>query len=141
MKHVFCTAAGWEMTDFLRYANFAKGTFYLCATVIMVSFSYIALTQWQGLWSGGFKDFRSISAAIVELEKTARPVSDIAPHIYTQMDIMNNSIAEMQKSVRRMDTAVTGIHASVYGMSYTVPQGMYTLRNKMNPWSWMSPFD
>ncbi len=132
--------AGEEMTDFTRYANFARGTFFICATVVMLSFTFIAYTQWQDLWSRGFRDFQSISTAIVELQKTAKPISDIAPHIYIQMDEMNHSISEMQKSVRRMDNSIQGINASVYGMSYTVPEGMYTLRNKMSPWNWMSPF-
>ena len=128
------------MKDFTRYANFAKGTFYISATLVMVASAYIVYTQWQGYWSGGFRDFRSISAAIVELEKTARPISDIAPQVFVQMKQMNHSIAKMQESVHRMDIAVTGINIAVYGMSHTVPQRMDTLRNQMSPWGMMNPF-
>ena len=129
------------MADFKRYANFAKGTFYLSATLLMFASSYIVYTQWQAYWSAGFKDFGSISAAIVDLEKTTRPISDITPQIYTQMEDMNQSIASMQKAVGRMDTAVGGINTSVYGISHTVPQGMQALQHKMSPWEMMNPFN
>ena len=129
------------MKDFTAYANFAKGTFYISATLLMVVSAYIVYTEWQDYWAGGFKDFRSISAAIVELEKTARPVSDIAPQMFMQMEQMNHNIAQMQESVHRMDIAVTGINSSVYGMSYSVPLRMDTLRNKISPWGMMNPFE
>ncbi len=129
------------MTDFKRYANFAKGTFYISATLLMFASSYIVYTQWQAYWSAGFKDFGSISAAIVKLEKTARPISEVTPLIFAQMEEMNQSIATMQKAVSRMDSAVGGINTSVYGMSYSVPQGMQSLHNKMSPWEMMSPFN
>lgn len=129
------------MTDFKRYANFAKGTFYLSATLLMFASSYIVYTQWQAYWSAGFKDFGSISAAIVDLEKTTRPISDVTPQIFSQMEEMNYSIGKMQESVTRLDTAVGGINASVYGMSHTVPQGMHALQNKMSPWDMMNPFN
>ena len=128
------------MKDFSSYANFAKGTFYISATLLMVASAYIVYTEWQDYWSGGFRDFQSISAAIVELEKTARPVSDIAPRMFVQMKQMSHSVAKMQESVHRMDVAVNGINASVYGMSYTVPHRMDTLRDKMSPWGIMNPF-
>ena len=128
------------MTDFKRYANFAKGTFYLSATLLMFASSYIVYTQWQAYWSAGFKDFGSISEAIVDLEKTTRPIADVTPQIYAQMEEMNSSIAIMQKSVGRLDTAVGGINASVYGISHTVPQGMQALQHKMSPWEMMNPF-
>ena len=128
------------MADFTKYANFAKGTFYLSATLFMGSFSYIAYTQWQDYWSSGFEDFRSISAAIVELEKTTRPLSEIAPHVYTQVDEMNRTIAQMQISVQNMDRAVNGINGSVYAMSYTVPHQMTAIRDGMHPWNLINPF-
>ena len=34
-----------------------------------------------------------------------------------------------------------GINAAVYAMSYTVPHRMDTLRNKMDPWQMMNPFE
>ena len=129
------------MKDFTAYANFAKGTFYISATLLMVVSAYIVYTEWQDYWAGGFKDFRSISAAIVELEKTARPVSDIAPQMFMQMEQMNHSVGKMQESVHRMDIAVNGINTAVYAMSYTVPYRMDTLRNKMSPWRMMNPFE
>jgi TolA-binding protein len=129
------------MTDFRRYANFAKGTFYTCATVIMVGSAYIIYSQWQGYWAAGFKDFGSISEAIVQLEKTTQPISEVTPQIYAQMQEMNHSIAMMQGSVHKMDMAVNGINNSVRGMSYSVPQGMGALHGQMNPWKMMNPFN
>jgi hypothetical protein len=129
------------MTDFKRYANFAKGTFYISATLLMFASSYIIFTQWQEYWSAGFKDFGSISEAIVDLEQTTRPISEVTPHIFAQMEEMNHSITKMQQSVTRLDTAVGGINHSVYGMSRSVPQGMQALQHKMNPWEMMSPFN
>jgi hypothetical protein len=130
-----------DMTDFKRYANFAKGTFYTSATLMMFASAYLVYTQWQGYWSAGFKDFGSISEAIVKLEKTTRPISNVTPQIYAQMKDMNQSIARMQKAVSRMDAAVGGINSSVYGMSYSVPQRMEALQNQMNPWEMMNPFN
>jgi len=129
------------MTDFKRYANFAKGTFYISATLLMFASAYIIYTQWQEYWSAGFKDFGSISEAIVDLEQTTRPISEVTPQIFAQMEEMNHSITKMQQSVTRLDTAVGGINHSVYGMSRSVPQGMQALQHKMNPWEMMSPFN
>lgn len=128
------------MGDFSRFANFAKGVFYTCATVLMVGAAYIIYTEWQDYWSEGFKDFRSISEAIVELQNTARPISDIAPQMYAQMAEMNRTIIKMEASVRQMGAEVHGINQSVYGMSYTVPQRMDGMRDQMNPWNMMNPF-
>jgi len=129
------------MTDFKRYANFAKGTFYLSATLLMFVFSYIVYSQWQVYWTVGFKDFGSISAAIVDLQKTTEPISEVTPQIFAQMEEMNDNIAKMQESVGHLNTAVIGINTSVYGMSRSVPQSMQALQRKMSPWEMMNPFN
>ena len=150
------------MNWYQKFALLAVGVFSVSATLILVSFAYIVYTQWQDVWSGGFEDFRSISGAIVELEKTARPVSEIAPKILVQMKTMNQimgdmhqdmvkmdhtvgnmnqTMGKMQQTIHGIDIAVKGINQSVYGMSYTVPNRMDTIRNKMNPWRMMSPFN
>jgi hypothetical protein len=129
------------MSDFNKYKNFAVGTFFSAATIIMISSAYIVYTQWQHYWTEGFKDFKSISAAIVELKETAKPISDITPDVLSEMKIMNKKISQMNDSVQQMDMAVNGINSSVYNMSYTVPNRMDNMRNDMNMWDMVTPFN
>lgn len=137
-----------------KYAFFWMGTFFMCSTFIVICSTYVVYTEWQVLWSEGFKDFRSISAAIVSLEKTARPASDTAPQMLVQMKSMNDKLERMNNSVGNMQgdisgmreyiglmgVDVKGLSISVYNMSHSVPVGMDRMKNQMNPMSMMNPF-
>ena len=150
------------MNWYTKTALVSVSAFFGSATLIMVPFAYIVYTQWQEYWSGGFKDFQSISGAIVELEKTTRPISEIAPKVLKQMEHMNhtminmnhamkkmdhtvvnmsNTMGKMQLTIQGIDVAVKGIDTSVRGMSFTVPHRMDTIRNRMNPWNMMNPLN
>jgi len=130
-----------------KFRDCAVGVFFTCATVIMVGFSYLVYTQWQEVWSKGFDDFRSISGAIVHLEQTAQPLSNVAPDILVQMKQMQVSIADMKKSMKDLEQTATymgttmyGLHTSVRAMSFSVPRGMGRMENQLSPWNMMNPF-
>ena len=130
-----------------NFKELAAGVFFTCATVLMLLASYVVYTEWQVYWSKGFADFRSISGAIVSLERTTLPVSVMAPDmleqihaILNEMKEMNRSLGGMERSVTNMGTAVQGLELSIRGMSYTVPQGMGEMRRQISPWNMMNPF-
>jgi len=143
------------MNWYQKFAFLMVGVFSATATLTMVSFTYILYTQWQGSWSGSFDDLKSISGAIVKLEKSAQPISEIAPKIVDQMaqvnrnlmqirmamEKTNQTVEKMEQDIRGIDVAVKGINRSVYGLSGTVPHRLDTIRNKINPWRIMSPFN
>jgi hypothetical protein len=143
------------MSDFTRFKNFSIGILALTATVIMIGGAYGIYTQWQPIWSEGFSDFKGISTAIVGLEKTAKPIADIAPDVLTEMKQMNISVALMQgqmeqmkdtmflmhQSIKHIDISVHGLNLSVWGMSRTVPQQMNKMQNKISPMGFFSPFN
>ena len=127
------------MSDFTRYKNFAVGTFYSIATVIMLGTSFIVYTQWQNVWNEGFSDFKNISTAIVELKDSTKPISDIAPDIHDQMVQMNTIITLMQKDTNNMSQNVWGLNTSVYNMSHSVPLQMDRMQDNMNMFNMFSP--
>jgi hypothetical protein len=129
------------MLNITKFKELMIGIFYLTATLILLSGSFVMYTQWQDLWSEGFSDFKNISEAIVDLKDSTKPISNIAPHVLTEMTAMNEKIALMQVSVQRMESSVTGLNMSVYNMSHTVPNQMHDMENQMSPWNMMSPFN
>lgn len=129
------------MLNITKFKELMIGIFYLTATLILLSGSFVMYTQWQDLWSEGFSDFKDISEAIVDLKDSTKPISTIAPHVLTEMTGMNEKIALMQVSVQRMEYSVTGLNMSVYNMSHTVPNQMHDMENQMSPWNMMSPFN
>ena len=129
------------MLNITQFKELMIGIFYLTATLILLSGSFVMYTQWQDLWSEGFSDFKDISEAIVDLKDSTKPISNIAPHVLSEMISMNEKITLMQVSVQGMESSVYGLNMSVYDISHTVPNQMHDMENQMSPWNMMSPFN
>lgn len=129
------------MLNITKFKELMTGIFFLTATLILLSGSFVMYTQWQDLWSEGFRDFKAISEAIVDLKDSTIPISTIAPHVLTEMTSMNEKITHMQTAVQGMESSVYGINLSVYDISHTVPHQMHDMENKLSPWGMATPFN
>ena len=84
-----------KMTTF---TEFWKGMFFLVATAGLAVFLYLVVVVWQPLWTEGFQNFGDISKAISRLDRTAKPVGEIAPMILGEMDAMRVTMNKMAQS-------------------------------------------
>jgi len=135
------------MSKSSEYANISKGILYNMITVSVIGLSlltfataYVVYTDWMPIWNTGFKNFGSISEAIVELKNTTKPATELAPQLLLEIQQMNASIVNMDNSVLNMQRSVQGMETSVGYMSLEVPYGMHRLRNKMSPMNMMMPW-
>jgi len=74
----FCNQQDPVMT-MRTFMEFWKGMFFFVSTLTVPVIFYLVVVKWQPLWTAGFKDFGDISAAIMHLDKTAKPVAEMAP--------------------------------------------------------------
>ena len=70
------------------FVEFWKGMFFFVSTLMVSVIFYLVVVKWQPLWTEGFKDFGDISGAIMRLDKTAKPVAEMAPLMLGEMDAM-----------------------------------------------------
>ncbi len=81
--------------DMKKFADFWKG----CSFVSTVSMSiglYLVVIVWQPLWTEGFSNFGDISKAITRLDRTAKPVAEMAPLMLGEMDEMRSSMVKIR---------------------------------------------
>ena len=127
-----------------RFADFWRGVFFLVSslsiTIIMVMFIFV----WQPIWTAGFKDFHTISAAISTLNETAKPTSRIAPLLLDEISKMNNSLSHIEKTMLTIDEinttmksigismkTVEEINPNMVNMNYTMAQMNQTMSTQM----------
>ncbi|MEE9494302.1 MAG: hypothetical protein V3W04_13110 [Gammaproteobacteria bacterium] len=110
-----------------RFADFWKGMFYLVGTFGVIIIMLLLVFVWQPLWTAGFSNFDTISNAIYRLDKTARPVAEMAPLMLGEMDKMRESIAAMEKSIATLES----ISKSVSTMNYSVNRMAWVVENRM----------
>ena len=84
------------------FANFWAGIFFLTSSVSLIILMSMFVFVWKIIWNEGFKDFHTISNAIDELNKTAKPASDTVPLMLVEMNKMNRSLYEMNKMNKTM---------------------------------------
>jgi len=135
-----------------------RGLFYLMASITVGTLLYLLITEWQPIWRAGFKDFTSISGAIVHLDRTAKPVAEMMPVAVHELDSMRTTMADMHKemsgmnrSIQEMTTSIARMDRSTTIMSHDLqlipPQMNYMggqvgqMRGKMTPmtmmpWNW-----
>jgi uncharacterized protein YoxC len=89
-----------------RFADIARGLFFVLATVSMIVVMIMFIRVWQPIWESGFKDFHTISSAIDNLNETARPASETVPLMLEQMTQMNHSMQEMKTVMLDMRTSM-----------------------------------
>jgi hypothetical protein len=84
------------------FANFWIGIFFMTSSVSLILVISMFIFIWQPIWTEGFKDFHTISKAIDNLNKTAKPASDAVPLMLVEMNKMNLHMHEMNKNLYEM---------------------------------------
>jgi len=109
------------------FVEFWKGMFFFVSTLTVSAIFYLVVVKWQPLWTAGFKDFGDISEAIMPLDKTAKPVAEMAPLMLGEMDAMRNSMMEMQRSMKTIEE----INPNVKEMTYTINRMTWVMGQRM----------
>jgi len=113
--------------DMKTFAEFWKGMFYFVATVSLATMLYLVVVVWQPLWTEGFQNFGDISRAIMRLDRTAKPVAEMAPLMLGEMDAMRSSLLEIQTSMQTIEE----INPSVREMTYTMNRMNWVMERRM----------
>ena len=127
-----------------RFADIWRGIFFLISSVSIIILMAMFVFVWQPIWTAGFKDFHTISAAITKLNETARPSSEIAPLMLDEIAKMNNSLSHIEKTMLTIDEingtmkgigtsmkSVEGINPNIVSMNYTMAQMNQTMLAQM----------
>ena len=118
-----------------KFAEFWKGMFFFVSTVSMSVVLYLVVVVWQPLWTEGFRNFGDISKAITRLDRTAKPVAEMAPLMLGEMDEMRISMVKMQQSMEAMEEINPSIKEMTYTMNrmtWVMDQRMGTMNNEMD---------
>ncbi|MEN8802033.1 MAG: hypothetical protein ABF297_08640 [Thiogranum sp.] len=112
---------------------------------------YLVVVKWQPLWTAGFKDFGNISEAIMHLDKTAKPVAEMAPLMLAEMDAMRISMLEMQRSMKTIEAINPNVKEIIFAMNrmnWVMDRRMGIMNNemdrvgdKLSPPGMMMPFN
>ena len=99
---------------------------------------------WQPIWTAGFKDFHTISAAISKLDETTKPTSEIAPLLLKEITKMNGSLGhieatmltmnEINKTMKNIGTSmktIEDISPNIISMNYTMAEMNQTMLSQM----------
>ena len=109
------------------FTEFWKGMFFLVATLTLSVVFYLLVVKWQPLWTDGFRNFGDISGAIMRLDKTARPVAEMAPLMLGEMDEMRKSMRAMQQSIE----SIENINPNVMEMTRTMNRMTWVMDQRM----------
>jgi len=121
--------------DMKTFTEFWKGMFFFVATVAVSTMLYLAVTVWQPIWIEGFHNFGDISKAIGRLDKTAKPVGEMAPLMLGEMDMMRITMEEMQQSmetIEEMNPTVKEMTRSMNHMTWVLERRMGEMTNEVN---------
>ncbi len=110
-----------------RFAEFWRAMFFFVSTVTVGVLLFLIIIVWQPVWTGGFKDFGNISKAIIRLDRTAKPVAEMAPLILGQMDEIRKIMMQMEDSVSTMQT----MNASMIALNHNMNQMTWVLSRQM----------
>ena len=113
-----------KMTTF---SEFWKGMFFLVATAGLAIVLYLVVVVWQPLWTEGFSNFGDISKAISRLDRTAKPVGEIAPMILGEMDEMRVTMKKMAKSMETLEE----LNPSIKQMNYNMHRMTWVMERQM----------
>lgn len=116
------------------FTEFWKGMFYFVATLSLSVVLYLVVFKWQPLWTAGFKDFGSISKAITRLDRTAKPMADMAPMILGEMDEMRTLMTKMQlsmESIEDLNPNMREMNYSMNRMTWVMETRMGVMNNEM----------
>ena len=110
-----------------RFAEFWRAMFFFVSTVTVGVLLFLVVIVWQPVWTGGFKDFGNISKAIIRLDRTAKPVAEMAPLILGQMDEIRKIMMQMEDSVSTMQS----MNASMIALNHNMNQMTWVLSRQM----------
>ena len=113
--------------DMKTFTQFWKGMFFFMSTVTLSVFLFLVVVVWQPLWTEGFRNFGDISKAISRLDRTAKPVAEMAPLMLGEMDQMRLTMVKIQQSMEILEE----INPSVKEMSYTMNRMNWVMSQRM----------
>ena len=115
-----------------KFADLWRGIFFLVSTVSLVVVVMMFIFVWQPIWTAGFKDFHTITEAISKLDKTAKPVSDIAPLALVQITEMNKTMMDMRTSMKTLEE----LNPNIMRMTFTMDQMNQIMSGEMGRMSY-----
>ena len=121
--------------DMKTFAEFWKGMFFFVSTLTLSVFLYLVVIVWQPLWTEGFRNFGDISKAIIRLDRTAKPVAEMAPLMLGEMDEMRKTMVKMQQSmeiIEEMNPSVREMTYTMNRMTWVIEQRMGMMTNEMD---------
>ncbi|HFD80511.1 MAG TPA: hypothetical protein ENK05_09005 [Gammaproteobacteria bacterium] len=121
--------------DMKAFSEFWKGMFYFVSTVTISVFLYLVVIVWQPLWTEGFRNFGAISKAIIRLDRTAKPVAEMAPLMLGEMDEMRKAMVKMQASmdtIEKLDPSVREINYTMNRMNWIMERRMGAMTGEMD---------
>lgn len=121
--------------DMKTFTEFWKGMFFFVSTLALSVLLYLVVITWQPLWTEGFRNFGDISKAISRLDRTAKPVAEMAPLILGEMDEMRQTMAKMQQSMETMEElnpSVKEMNHTMNRMTWVIEQRMGLMTNEMD---------
>ena len=114
------------------FASFWVGIFFLISSVSLFIIMMMFVFVWQPIWSEGFRDFHTISTAIDQLNKTAKPASDAVPLMLEEMNEINKNMYQMNttlyqmnrmnNTLNEMQNIMQGMNASMENMEQMTPE-------------------
>lgn len=117
------------------FTEFWKGMFFFVSTVSLTVCLYLVVVVWQPLWTEGFRNFSDISRAIGRLDRTAKPVAEMAPLMLGEMDAMRISMVKMQRSmesIEEMNPSVKNINYNLNRMNQVIEHRMGAMTSEVN---------
>ena len=121
--------------DMKPFTEFWKGMFFFVSTLTLSVFLYLVVIVWQPLWTEGFRNFGDISKAIIRLDRTAKPVAEMAPLMLGEMDQMRYSMMKMQQSmgiIEEMNPSLKEMTYSMNRMTRVMDQRMGSMNSEMD---------
>jgi len=121
--------------DMKTFTEFWKGMFFFVSTLTLSVFLYLVVIVWQPLWTEGFRNFGDISKAIIRLDRTAKPVAEMAPLMLGEMDQMRYSMMKMQQSmeiIEEMNPSLKGMIYSMNRMTRVMDQRMGSMNSEVD---------
>lgn len=128
----FCAGGGMDLKTF---ADFWKGMFFFMSTLALMVLLYLVVVVWQPLWTEGFRDFGNISKAISRLDRTAKPLAEMAPLMLSEMDAMRTTMLHMQHSIKTIEELNPNIQQmthSMNNMNWVIDRRMSAMNNEMD---------
>ncbi len=125
---------------FARFADVARGLFFISATASLVVLMLMFITVWQPIWTAGFNDFHTISEAINKLDDTAKPASSTIPQMLERMTEMSQAMQEMQQTMNQMQQSMKSLEQitpNIQQMNSSIEAMNRTLSAQMGQMSYL----